>query len=264
MPLRIEIFAPFISKIGTPVPSDACQLCSLFQLNRNKSFYGYNFPRKKKKGRACCITRGLSAVSRQPLFKSLMQDACSGTGGGRAGAYVCDVWRNGDPCAATFKQRFPQQPHAPLVPLSRLGNEAPPLPLSLMQPHAYAHTHTRAHTQASHLQRYLNLWFEKVLCKWYLSSSGLRCGSFDLSVWPRRGSPRHSEMSDSLHFNVKWGERPHVERHTSRPLGRRYQCHCYSWPPSATEPAAKHGNCLYSKFLNVIWIQSCLLWNVCN
>lgn len=65
-----------------------------------------------------------------PLFKSLMQKVCSHmteregamfvcvcvcvhTGG----AYMHTVWRNGSPCAVILKQRFPQQPHAPLVPL---------------------------------------------------------------------------------------------------------------------------------------------------
>lgn len=80
-----------------------------------------------------------------PLFKSLMQEVRSHMterGRVREGAYVCVVWRNEDPCAVMFKQRFPQQPHAPLVPLSRLRDEAPPLPLTLMHPHPYAHTRT--------------------------------------------------------------------------------------------------------------------------
>lgn len=82
-----------------------------------------------------------------PLFKSLMQEVCSHRMERekeremREGAYVCVcVWRNEDPCAIMFKQRFPQQPHAPLVPLSRLTDEAPLLP------HTVMHTHTNTLT----------------------------------------------------------------------------------------------------------------------
>lgn len=88
----------------------------------------------------------------QPLLKSLMRDVHSHMAEGSRGrggicVCVCDVWRNGDPCAVMFKQRFPQQPHAPLVPLSRLRDEAPPLPLTLMHPHAYAYTRTHVHSR---------------------------------------------------------------------------------------------------------------------
>ena len=55
---------------------------------------------------------------------------------------MCVVWRNEDACTVMFKQRFPRQPHAPLVPLSKLRDEAPQLPLTLMR----AHTHMRTHT----------------------------------------------------------------------------------------------------------------------
>lgn len=82
-----------------------------------------------------------------PLFKSLMQEVHSHmTAREREqeteerGAWVCVVWRNGDPCTVMFKQRFPRQPHAPLVPLSKLSNEAPQLPLVLMHAHAYVHS----------------------------------------------------------------------------------------------------------------------------
>lgn len=58
------------------------------------------------------------------------------------GAYMHTVWRNGSPCAVIFKQRFPQQPHAPLVPLQKLRDKAPQLPLILMYTQAHAHTCT--------------------------------------------------------------------------------------------------------------------------
>lgn len=82
-----------------------------------------------------------------PLFKSLMQEVCSHMTERkreREGAHMCVVWRNEDPCTVMFKQRFPRQPHAPLVPLSKLRDEAPQLPLALMHAHTYAHARTHA------------------------------------------------------------------------------------------------------------------------
>lgn len=156
----------------------------------------------------------------QPLLKSLMQDVHSHMAEGsrgRGGICACDVWRNGDPCAVMFKQRFPQQPHAPLVPLSRLRDEAPPLPLTLMHPHAYACACT--HTHSRHICKGISTFDLGLFCT---NGTSVRRGGntlgFDLFVWPRRDSRRREEMADSLHFNVKGGERPQVRRHIDRPL----------------------------------------------
>lgn len=74
-----------------------------------------------------------------PLFKSLMQEVRFHMTGGGGGLYICVLW-NEDPCTVMFKQRFPQQPHAPLVPLSKLRDEAPQLPFILT--HTYLHMHS--------------------------------------------------------------------------------------------------------------------------
>lgn len=160
-----------------------------------------------KKPTVCCSIQGLFIMYLLPLFKSLMQEVRSHMTERvrvREGAYVCIVWRNEDPCAVMFKQRFPQQPHAPLVPFSRLRDEAPPLPLTLMHPHPYAHTHS----SPSDLQGYLNLWLRITLYKWYLCMSRDDTWGFDrLAVWLRRDSERWAKMADSFEYNVATGKK---------------------------------------------------------
>lgn len=195
-----------------------------------------------------------------------MRDTCSRSTGwrrGRAGAHVCDVWRNEDPCAATFKQRFPQQPHAPLVPLSRLRDEAPPLPLGLMQPHAYARAHVRTHTHTH-------------ICK------GI--STFDLRRFCANGTSVHQGCCASLLiYRLDRGEALDdtvkcVIRYTLMSNGVKCTCgEAHGWGPRSTLPTwlliaatVADGTCCKAqkmsalKLLNVIWIQLCLLWNVCN
>lgn len=97
-----------------------------------------------KKLTVCSSIQGLFIMYLLPLFKSLMQKVYSHVTQSqrereREGIFSMRVvWRNWDPCTIAFKQRFPWQLHAPFVPLSKLRDEVPQLPLILM----HIHTHT--------------------------------------------------------------------------------------------------------------------------
>jgi len=131
-----------------------------------------------------------------PLFKSLMQEVHSHMtvrereqAAEERGACMCVVWRNWDPCTVMFKQRFPWQPHAPLVPLSKLWDEAPQLPLILM------HVHTRMHSRALNPQ----------ICK------GI--STFDWGWLCTNGSAaRRDGMGELISWLVDWEETLKDER----------------------------------------------------
>lgn len=86
-----------------------------------------------------------------PLFKSLMHEVPTYmTEGGWGCIYVLC---GGIEVLVLFKQRFPQQPHAPLVPLSKLRDKEPQFPLIFM--HTLTYTYACALLTVTSARAYL-------------------------------------------------------------------------------------------------------------
>ena len=97
----------------------------------------------KKNLPVCWSLQGLSIMFLLPLFKSLMHEVCTYMTervGWGWGGHICVLY-GGMEVLALFKQRFPQQPHAPLVPLIKTRGQR-----TSITPHSHAHPDIRKHS----------------------------------------------------------------------------------------------------------------------